>query len=56
MFLQVRYCEIQVDSYGKKGMILLVNMEIRWKIDGEFSVFEYSFVDFESKGYSGQYH
>ena len=37
-------------------MSLLVIMEIRWKVDGEVSGFEYSFVDYVIKGYSGQYH
>ena len=31
-------------------------MEIRWKVDGEVSVFEYSFVDYVINGYSGQDH
>ena len=31
-------------------------MEIRWEIDGEFSGLEYSFVDYEIKGYSVQDH
>ena len=30
--LQMRYCKIQVHYYGKKGMILLEIMEIRWII------------------------
>ena len=30
-------------------------MEIRWKVDGGFSGFEYSLIDYEIKGYSGQY-
>ena len=29
----------------------MVIMEIRWKVDGEVSVFEYSFVDYLIKGY-----
>ena len=39
--LQMTYWEVQVDNYGKKGMCLLVIMEIRWKFDGEVSGFEY---------------
>ena len=35
-------------------MVLLVFMEIRWKVDGEVSGFEYSFFDYVIKGYSGQ--
>ena len=35
----MRYCKGQVDYYGKKGMSLLGIMEIRWKVDGEFSGF-----------------
>ena len=31
-------------------------MEIKCKVDGEFSGFEYSLVDYVIKGYSGQYH
>ena len=31
-------------------------MEIRWKVDGEVSGFEYLFVDYVIKGYSGQDH
>ena len=53
--LHMRYREGQVDYYGKKGMSLLVIMEIKWKVDGEVSVFEYSFVEYIIKGYSGQY-
>ena len=37
-------------------MSLLGFMEIRWKVDGEVSIFEYSFVDSLIKGYSFQYH
>ena len=35
-------------------MSLLGIMEIRWKVDGEVSGYEYSFVDYVMKGYSGQ--
>ena len=31
-------------------------MEVRCKVDGEISGFEYSFVDYTIKGYSGQDH
>ena len=31
-------------------------MEIRWKVDGEVSGFEFSFVDYVIKGYSIQDH
>ena len=54
--LQKIYWEGKVDCYGKKGMSLLVFMERRWKVDGEVSGFEYSFVDFVIKGCSGQDH
>ena len=37
-------------------MILLVIMEMKWKVDGEVSGFEYSFFAFVIKGYSGQDH
>ena len=37
-------------------MSLLGFMEIRWKVDGEVSGFEYLFVDYVTKGYSGQDH
>ena len=33
-------------------MSLLGIMEIRWKVDGEVSGFEYSFVGYVIKGYS----
>ena len=35
-------------------MSLLGFMEIRWKVDGDVSEFEYSFVDYLIKGYSVQ--
>ena len=35
-------------------MSLLVSMEIRWKLDGEASGFEYLSIDYVIKGYSGQ--
>ena len=35
-------------------MSLLGFMEIRWKVDGDVSEFEYSFVDYLIKGYSLQ--
>ena len=31
-------------------------MEVRWKVDGKISEFEYSFVNYVIKGYSGQDH
>ena len=37
-------------------MILLGFMEIRWKAGGDVSGFEYSFVYYVVKGYSGQDH
>ena len=37
-------------------MSLLGIMEIRWKVDGGFSGFEYSFADYVINGYSGQDH
>ena len=52
--LQMIYWEVQVNYYGKKGMSLLVIMEIRWKVDGEVSGFEYSFSDYVIKVYSDQ--
>ena len=39
-----------------KGRWLLGFMEIMWKVDGGVSGFEYSFVDYVVKGYSGQNH
>ena len=54
--LQMRYQEVQVDYYGKIGMLLLGFMGIRWKVDGYVSGFEYSFVDYVIKGYYGQDH
>ena len=50
----MRYWEGQVDYYGKIGMSLLVFMEIMWKVDEEVSAFEYFFVYYVIKGYSGQ--
>ena len=52
----MRHLEGKVDYYGKKGMSFLGIMEIRWKVDGEVSGFEYSFVGYVIKGYSGQDH
>ena len=54
--LQMRYWEGQADCFGKKGMSLLVIMEIRWKMDGKVSGFEYSCVDDVIKGYYGKDH
>ena len=54
--LQMRYQEGQVDYYGKIGMSLLGFREIRLKVDGDVSGFEYSFVDYLIKGYSSQDH
>ena len=54
--LQMRYCEVQVDYFGETGMTLLGIMEIRWKVDGEVSRFEYSFVSYVVKGCSIQDH
>ena len=39
--LQMIHREGQVDYFGKKGTILLWIIEIRWRVDGEASVFEY---------------
>ena len=50
----MRYREGQVDYYGKKGILFLGFMNISWKSDGEVSGFEYSFIDYLIKGYSGQ--
>ena len=50
------YCQGQVDYFGKKVISLLVMMEVRWKVDGKIIGFEYSFVDYVIKGYSGQDH
>ena len=52
----MRYWEGQVYYDCKKGMSLLIIMEIMWKVDGEFSVFDYPFVDYVIKGYYGQDH
>ena len=52
----MRYRERQVDYFGKKVMSLLGMMEVRWKVDYKISGFEYSFVDYFIKGYSGQDH
>ena len=54
--LQVGYWEGKVNYYGKKGMSLLGIMEIRWEVNGEVSGFEYLFVDYVVKGYSGPDH
>ena len=51
---QMRYRAGRVDYYGKKGIRLLGIIEIKWKVDGGVSGFEYSFVDFV-EGYSSQY-
>ena len=56
LFLQMRYWEGQVYYYVKIRISLLGFMEIRWKVDGEVSGFEYSFVGYTIKGYSGQYY
>ena len=50
------YKEGKVEYFGKKGMSLLVIIEISCKFDGEVIGFEYSFVDYIIKGYSGQDH
>ena len=34
-------------------MSFLGIMDIRWKVDGRVNIFEYSFVDYVIKGYSG---
>ena len=52
----MRYREGQVYYYGKKGMSLLRIMEIRCKVDGGVSGFDYSFADDIIKGYSVQDH
>ena len=43
------YCEGKVDYFLKKGMIMLGITEVRWKVDGKTSGFEYSFVDYVIK-------
>ena len=48
--LQMRYFEGQVDYFGKKGMSLLGVVEVRCKVDGKISGFEYSFVYCVIKG------
>ena len=48
--LYIIYCEVQFDYFGNKFMSLLGMMEIRWKLDGKISGFEYSFVDYVIKG------
>ena len=48
------YQEGQVDYYGKIFISLLGFMEIRRKVDVDVSGFEYSLVNYVSKGYSGQ--
>ena len=47
----------QVEYFGKKEMIILGSMEVRWEESSDVShsqVFNYSFVDFVIKGYYGQ--
>ena len=51
---QMIYQEGKVDYYDKKGMSMLGFMEIRCKVDGEVSGFEYLFIGYIIKGYSGQ--
>ena len=46
----MRYREVQVNYYGKIGMSLMGFMNIRWKVNGDVSGFEYSFVDYVIKG------
>ena len=46
----MRYREGQVDCYGKIGMSLMGFMNIRWKVNGDVSGFEYSFADYLIKG------
>ena len=41
--LHLMFCKGQVDYFGKKGMIFLGTIEVRWKVDGERSGFKYSF-------------
>ena len=53
---QMRYWDGKVDYFGKKGMSLLGIVEIRWKVDREISGFEYPFVYYSIKGYSGRDH
>ena len=55
-YFHMRYHEGQVDYFGKKVISLLRMVEVRWKLGGKISGFEYSFVDYVIKGYSGQGH
>ena len=52
--LQMMFLERKGDWFGKKGMSFLSTMEVRWKVDGKCSGFEYLFVYYVVKGYSGQ--
>ena len=52
----MRYWKGHNDYYGKKGISLLGFVEIMWKVDGEVSGFDYLFVDYVIKVYSGQNH
>jgi hypothetical protein len=55
--LGMKYREGQVEYFGKKGMSLLGTMQVRWVVDinGDGG-FQYAFVDYVVKGYSGQDH
>lgn len=53
--LQMKYREGQVEYNGKKGMTMLRTMVIQWIMNNqEAGAFEYCFVNYIFKGYSGQ--
>ena len=52
----MRYQEVQVDYYDKKGMILLGFMEKRWKVIGKVRGLEYEFSDYVINRYSVKDH
>lgn len=57
--LPMRYCEDQVDYYGKKEMNMLRAMKVKWDSEtiaagNPHNGFQYSFTDYVFKGYAGQ--
>ena len=50
----MRYLDGQVYYYGKKVIILLGSIKIKWKVYGDVNVFEYSFVDYAIREYFRQ--
>lgn len=52
--LQQKYREAQVDYFGKKGMSLLGAMAVQYVEKDDKEGYEYHFLDFIFKGYSGQ--